>query len=94
MNMKLLKKKTVEVTPEGKLQEASIIVEQQVDQFRKMEQEVSEAQKLRAEAVIETEKEIASLEAQLQRKKAMVENARAQNQADQGFIERIRQFIG
>jgi molecular chaperone GrpE (heat shock protein) len=94
MNMKLLKKQTVEVTPEGKLQEASIIVEQQVDQFRKMEEEVIHAQKLRAQAVVETEKEIASLQAQLLRKKAMVDNARLQNQADEGLLERIRQFIG
>jgi hypothetical protein len=67
--MAIIKKKTVESTPEVKVQEACIIVEQQVDQFKKMTEEVKQARKLREEAIEETQKEIASLEAKLHNKK-------------------------
>jgi ribosomal protein L29 len=90
----MLKKKKVVITPETKLLEAGIHVEAQQAHFKKMIEEVEYAKGLRAEAIEELDKEIASLEAQLARKKAMVENAHLQNQADDGFIKKLNEMIG
>jgi uncharacterized protein (DUF3084 family) len=90
----MLKNKNVVVAPESKIQEATIIVDQQVDQFRKMVEEVEHAKSLRNEAIEELNKEIASLEAKLQAKKNAVEYAEANNKADDGFIKRLNELMG
>lgn len=90
----MLKKKVKVVTPESKLQEATIHVEAQQDQFKKMIEEVEYAKQLRNEAIEELNKEISSLEAQLKNKKAAVEFAEANNRADEGFIGRLKELMG
>jgi septal ring factor EnvC (AmiA/AmiB activator) len=89
----LLKKKKVAVAPEFKIQEATIIVGQQVDQFRKMVEEVEHAKSLRNEAIEELNKEIASLEAKLQEKKNAVAYAEANNKDDDEFIKRFKELM-
>jgi hypothetical protein len=90
----MLKKKPVIVSPENKLIEATIHVDAQQDQFKKMVEEVRYAQGLRSEAIEELNKEIASLEAVLRGKKTALENAHLQNQADEGFIQRLNELMG
>lgn len=89
-----LKKKQVVIAPESKLVEAAIIVDQQVDHFKKMVEEVKHAKSLRLEAIEELNKEIDSLEAVLRGKKAALENAHLQNKADDGFIQRLNELMG
>lgn len=90
----MLKRKVKVDCPEVKINKACILVEQQVDQFNKMAQEVEYARHLREEAINETEKEIAEIEAHLENKKILILNAQAQNKVDSALHDRIRQFIG
>jgi DNA-binding ferritin-like protein len=86
-------KKKVE-TPESKIQSANIHVEAQQAQFVKMKQEVEYAVGQRFEAIEELNKEVASLQAQLSNKLALIEKAKDQNTADMALVDRVKQFIG
>jgi hypothetical protein len=90
----LKKKKEVVIAPESKLMEATIVVEQQFDQFKKMVEEVEYAKGLRYEAMEELQREIISLENKLKSKQVALENAQLQNKADDGFIQRLNELMG
>jgi SMC interacting uncharacterized protein involved in chromosome segregation len=89
----MFKKVKVE-TPEVKIAGANLHVDAQKAQFTTMIEEVNYAIDQRTEAIDELDKEISSLEAQLNKKCIELEKAVDANSADRAYIERLQAFIG
>lgn len=81
-------------TPESMIQGANIHVEAQKEQFKVMRDEVQYAISQRQKAIIELDKEIQSLTAQLMRKQDEMQKAKDYNKVDVAYMNRIEQFIG
>ena len=92
--MKFKREKVKSIAPESRIQGANIHVEAQQEQFRKMIDEVHYARCERLEAIEELRKERNSLQAQLARKENEINKAVCHNEADAGFINKLKDLIG
>jgi TolA-binding protein len=90
----MLKKKTVVVTPESKILGADVHVQAQQAQFVTMREEVVYAIGQRDEAIRELNKEVDSLQAQLNQKLSLIDKADTQNAVDKAFIAQLNKFLG
>jgi peptidoglycan hydrolase CwlO-like protein len=89
----MFKKVKIE-SPEVQIAGANLQVDAQKSQFTQMIYEVQSAIGTREGAIMELEKELASLLAQVEAKSKAIDEAEAQNQADEAYVERLQSFIG
>lgn len=89
----MLRSKKVEFTPEVKIDIVNGEVEKQQEQFKSMLVTSEMARITRENAIEELEKEVSSLMATLKGKKAVIERAHFENQADLAFEKRIAEFL-
>lgn len=88
----MLKKKVL--SPEVTIEKANAGVRAQQEQFHNMIAEIEKAIETRKTAVYELNKEVASLQAQLQRKVTAIEKALDENTIDRVFQRRIAKLVG